>query len=56
MTLTRRAWLKTAAITGGAISVTGCEQIITRVSTEFGQAIPDRVSTAGGPEIDPVFH
>lgn len=56
MNVTRRAWLKTAAVSGGAMSVTGCERIISRVTGDLGQAIPERISVADGAEIDPTFH
>ena len=56
MTLTRRAWLKTSAAVGGAIAMTGCEHVISRVTKEFGQAIPQHISVAANAEIDPAFH
>ena len=60
MTTTRREWMKVAAVAGGALSASpalvGCERVISRVTEEFGQTIPERVSVAGGPEIDPSFH
>ncbi|HEU0176314.1 MAG TPA: DUF1800 domain-containing protein [Blastocatellia bacterium] len=60
MTTTRREWMKVAAVAGGALSLppalVGCERAISRVTKEFGQTIPDRVSVACGSEIDPSFH
>ncbi|HKC84433.1 MAG TPA: DUF1800 domain-containing protein, partial [Blastocatellia bacterium] len=60
MTTTRREWMKVAAVAGGALSASpalvGCERVISRVTKEFGQTIPDHVSVAGGAEIDPSFH
>src|SRR5215467_10092133 len=60
MTTTRREWMKVAAVAGGALSASpalvGCERVISRVTKEFGQTIPDRVSVACGSEIDPSFH
>ncbi len=56
MTTTRRAWLKTAALVGGAIPLAGCERIISRAGREFGQAIPERIGIADGAEADPAFH
>ncbi|MGE0129598.1 MAG: DUF1800 domain-containing protein [Blastocatellales bacterium] len=56
MTVTRREWLKTAAVVGGALSLAGCERVISRVSEELGQTIPEHVGAATGAEIDPAFH
>jgi uncharacterized protein (DUF1800 family) len=56
MTLSRRAWLTTAAIAGGAVPLAGCERLISRASRKFGQAIPDRIGVADGASIDPAFH
>ncbi len=60
MTTTRREWMKVAVVAGGALSASpalvGCERVISRVTKEFGQTIPERVSVAGGSEIDPSFH
>src|SRR6266540_2308765 len=59
-TPTRREWMKVAVVAGGALSASpalvGCERVISRVTKEFGQTIPERVSVAGGSEIDPSFH
>jgi uncharacterized protein (DUF1800 family) len=56
MTAKRREWLKAAAVAGGALVLTGCERVISRVSRELGQTIPERVGVAAGAEIDPAFH
>jgi uncharacterized protein (DUF1800 family) len=48
--------IKATALTGGAISLTGCERVISSVTKEFGQTIPERVSVADATEIDPIFH
>jgi uncharacterized protein (DUF1800 family) len=60
MTATRREWMKVAAVAGGALSLApaliGCERVISRVTKDFGQTIPEHVSVAAGSEIDPVFH
>jgi hypothetical protein len=60
MTTTRREWMKVAAVAGGVFSLppalVGCERAISSVTKEFGQTIPERVSVAGGSEIDPTFH
>ncbi len=56
MTATRREWLKAAAVAGGALALTGCERVISRVSRELGQTIPERIGVAAGAELDPAFH
>jgi uncharacterized protein (DUF1800 family) len=56
MTATRREWMKVAAVAGGALTVSGCERVISRVTKEFGQTIPEQISVAGAAEIDPSFH
>ena len=60
MTTTRREWMKVAAVAGGALSLppalVGCERVISSVTKEFGQTIPERVSVAARSEIDPSFH
>jgi len=52
----RRRWLGTAALAGGAAGLTGCERIISRVTLELGQSIPDRVEVNAGEMIDADFH
>jgi uncharacterized protein (DUF1800 family) len=56
MSATRRTWLKTAAVIGGALPFIGCERLISRVSRELGQMIPEHIGVAHGQEIDPHFH
>jgi uncharacterized protein (DUF1800 family) len=56
MKLSRRAWLKAAALAGGAIPLAGCERLISRVTARYGESIPDRISVADGTSIDPPFH
>jgi len=56
MTPTRREWMKGAAVAGGALGVAGCERVISRVTKEFGQTIPEQVCVAAAGEIDPSFH
>jgi uncharacterized protein (DUF1800 family) len=52
----RREWLKAAVVASGALALTGCERVISRVSKELGQTIPERIGVAAGAEIDPAFH
>ena len=56
MTFTRRAWLRGSALAGGALATAGCERIISRVTHDFGQAIPARIGVAAEAAIDPGFH
>ncbi len=56
MKISRRTLLKTAAVAGGMLPLAGCERIISRISSDLGQAIPERFSIADGAEIDPTFH
>ncbi|HEU4388177.1 MAG TPA: DUF1800 domain-containing protein [Blastocatellia bacterium] len=56
MAVSRRDLLKAGLLTAGAVSLTGCEKIISRVTREMGQTIPDALSVADGAEIDPGFH
>jgi uncharacterized protein (DUF1800 family) len=57
MTATRREWLKAAAVAAGATaSLSGCEGVISGVTKELGQTIPERVGVATNAEIAPEFH
>jgi uncharacterized protein (DUF1800 family) len=56
MKLTRRVILKTLALSGAALPLTGCERLISTVTRQLGQSIPETLSVAYGREIDPAFH
>ncbi|MDX2032108.1 MAG: DUF1800 domain-containing protein [Blastocatellia bacterium] len=56
MSVTRRALLKGTALIGGAMATAGCERIISRVTSELGEEIPERVGAAADAAIDPGFH
>lgn len=56
MKVSRRAWLQTAAVAGGAIPLAGCEKIISRVTQSIEPSIPETVSVAQSDDIDPIFH
>ena len=56
MRFSRRAVLKTLALTGAALPLMGCERLISRATRRLGQSIPDTLSIADGREIDPAFH
>jgi uncharacterized protein (DUF1800 family) len=52
----RRALLKTLGLVGAALPFTGCERLISSVTQQLGQSIPDSLSLADSSEIDPSFH
>jgi uncharacterized protein (DUF1800 family) len=56
MKVTRRQILQSAGLAGAGFSLTGCEKLISYVTREYGQTIPERVSVANASEIDPAFH
>jgi len=52
----RRALLKTLGLIGASLPFTGCERLISSVTQQFGQSIPDRLALADTFDIDPSFH
>jgi uncharacterized protein (DUF1800 family) len=52
----RRALLKAAGAIGVTLPFTGCERLISSVTQQLGQSIPDRLLPANSVEIDPSFH
>src|ERR1041385_2835506 len=52
----RRALLKTLGLLGATLPFTGCERLISSVTQQLGQSIPDSLSLADTSEIDPSFH
>ncbi len=56
MTLSRRALLQAAALAGGAMSLAGCERVISSITRNQGQGIPATIGVADGKDIDPLFH
>ena len=56
MDSTRRALLKTLGLIGATLPVAGCERLISSVTQELGQSIPESLTLADGSEIDPAFH
>src|SRR5215813_2075657 len=56
MNHTRRALLKLLGLTGATLPFIGCERLISNVTKELGQSIPEHLILADGPEIDPAFH
>lgn len=43
-------------MTGGALPLAGCEKIISRVTQEMGQTLPERIAVADSKDTDPDFH
>jgi uncharacterized protein (DUF1800 family) len=56
MSFTRRKLIQTLALSGSVLPLTGCEKIISSITRQMGQTIPDRISASLGAEIDPLFH
>lgn len=56
MNITRRKLILSAALASGALSLTGCEKLISHVTEEMGQTLPDRIAVADSQEIDYDFH
>lgn len=57
MKVPRRTFLGTAAaVTCGAVTLTGCNKVISRLTRSLGQTIPAHIDVAAADEIDQVFH
>ena len=56
MDSTRRALLKAFGLLGATLPFTACERLISSVTQQLGQTIPDSLTLANGSEIDPSFH
>jgi len=56
MDSTRRALIKALGLLGATLPFTACERLISSVTRQLGQSIPDRLTLANGSEIDPSFH
>ena len=52
----RRALLKVIGLTGAMMPFVGCERLISNLTQQLGQSIPESLSLANGPQIDPSFH
>ena len=52
----RRALLKTFGLISATLPFTACERLISRVTQELGQSIPDSLTLTNTSEIDPSFH
>ena len=56
MRVTRRSLLKAGGVACSSLPFTGCERVISRITKEFGETIPDQFAIASNPEIDQHFH
>jgi len=56
MNITRRNIILSAALTGGALPLIGCERLISSVTQEMGQTLPEKIALADSRDIDPAFH
>jgi uncharacterized protein (DUF1800 family) len=56
MESSRRTLLKILGLTGATLPLMGCEQLISSVTQQMGQAIPASLGIAEGQQIDPSFH
>ena len=56
MDSTRRALLKALGLLGATLPITACERLISSVTQQLGQSIPESLTLANGSEIDPSFH
>jgi len=53
---TRRDILGAAAAGGAICTLSGCEKLVSLLSEELGQQVPDSISPPEGVEIDPIHH
>ena len=56
MNSTRRAVLKALGVIGATLPFTACERLISSVTQQLGQSIPDSFGLPTSSEIDPSFH
>lgn len=54
--ISRRSLLKTAALLGSATSLSGCEHLVSEITKNMGETVPQHLSVSTSPEIDPIFH
>jgi uncharacterized protein (DUF1800 family) len=52
----RRGLLKALGLIAAALPLTGCERLISSVTQELGQRIPENLTLPDSSEIDPSFH
>lgn len=56
MKASRRQLLLALAGLAGTVPLSGCERILSKVTRDMGQNIPEHVTAATSTEIDPLFH
>jgi hypothetical protein len=56
MDSTRRTLLKGLGLIGATLPFTGCERLISSVTKELGESIPNSLKLPVSAEIDPSFH
>ena len=56
MNSSRRALLKALGLLGASLPFTGCERLISSVTQQLGQSIPESLTVPNGGDIDPSFH
>ncbi|CAN5643952.1 hypothetical protein BH10CYA1_BH10CYA1_14120 [soil metagenome] len=54
--ISRRTLLKAAALLSSAASLSGCEHLVSRVTENMGEGVPEHVGVSTNSKIDPVFH
>ena len=52
----RRTFLKSAAVSGSAAALVGCDRASRTLTQFFGETVPEELHPAHGDEIDPDFH
>ena len=56
MTISRRSLLAATTAAGAVAVLGGCEKIVSSVSQQLGQSVPDSIQTTDSSEIDPAHH
>jgi uncharacterized protein (DUF1800 family) len=52
----RQLLWSSAATTAAAVTLTGCEEAISRATQRLGQSVPDSIALPAAEQIDPAFH
>lgn len=56
MKITRRALLKSSALSGVVATLSGCERMVTQAGQWLGEAVPEKIELSAGALIDLDFH
>ena len=56
MKTSRRQWIRSTSLGAGAVSLTGCQRIISQLTASFGQSVPEALEPPSSSAIDPDFH